>query len=92
LIIAKGGLIDDERLMFNYIPDPLITDIKIEDKEMGLIPFAIAHFRLLRITYNNPDALSNSQKSKFSSLVYPRELDNLIKMRIIDLSQILKGK
>jgi hypothetical protein len=82
LILTKSGLIDDERLMFNYIPDPTITDVNPD--KTSLIVLAVAHFRILRMAYKG-HFLGESER--FGNLVYPRELDIQLQKKILELQE-----
>lgn len=74
LIISKSGLVDDEKLMFNYVPNAEITDVRLD--KTSLIAMAIAHFRILRMAY---DGHFTGEVERFKNFVYPREFDNAIK-------------
>lgn len=78
LVITKGGLVDDKKLMFSYVPDPTVTDIKL-DKGISLLALAIVHFRLLRLAY---EGHISGEVERYSSFVYPRELDGILKSRL----------
>ncbi len=77
LIITKSGLVDDDQLMFNYIPNSKITDVHLENT--SLIATAIAHFRLLRMAY---DGHFRGEVERFKNFVYPREFDVQIKEKM----------
>lgn len=78
LVIEKGGLVDDKRLMFDYIPDPVITDVGIKKGEVSLLALLIAHFRVLRLAYQGG---ITGEVGRYKDFVYPREIDGVIKER-----------
>jgi hypothetical protein len=86
LVISKGGIIDDPTLMFNYIPDPKITDVVLKGKRIGLMALAITHFRVMRMAYNGE---IKSEPERYAAYVYPRELDAKIFARIEALQKEL---
>jgi hypothetical protein len=85
LIIAKSGMIYDESLMFEYTPDPKITDVK--PTGTSLIALAIAHFRLLRMAYNGNFI---GETEKFKDFIYPREFDLQIRNEVKELKSQLE--
>jgi hypothetical protein len=84
LILTKSGLVDDEQLMFNYVPDPAVTDVKLSN--MSLIAVALAHFRLLRMAYAGH---FKGEVARFTNLVYPREFDIQLRARVEKLQMEL---
>lgn len=85
LIIEKAGLIDQNALMFDYLQDPLQTDVKLED--LSLLAIAITHFRVLRLANKG---YFKGEGSRFKNFVYPKELDIKLQERIEELRSELE--
>jgi hypothetical protein len=91
LIITQSGMVNDDNLMFEYIPNPKKTDIK--NPGTSLMALEIAHFRLLRMAY---DGNFRGETNRFKDFVYPREFDEEIKKQInllqLELDDLLGKK
>ncbi len=85
LIIDKGGLIDDQELMFYYEPDPTKTDVDI--KGLSLLSIAITHFRVLKLAFDGK--IKTEDLSKYKNFVYPTELNDKIFRKIRELKKEL---
>ncbi len=85
LILTKCGLVDNERLLFDYFPDQNITDIELKD--ISIFTLVLSHFRLLRMAYNNE---ISGDVERFKNFVYPRQFDLEIKQKIDLLRNELK--
>jgi hypothetical protein len=77
LIISKSGMVNDDKLMFEYIPLSKITDVT--GSETSLMALEIAHFRLLRMAY---EGNFQGETERFKDFVYPREFDIEIRKQI----------
>lgn len=87
-IINNCGLIEDERLAFNYVPDPTKTDVDPKFfKDLGLLSILVAHFRVLRMAYEKK---ISAEVERYRSYVYPRELDKILRDKIKELQKELR--
>jgi len=86
-IINNCGLVEDERLAFNYVPDSTKTDVDPKFfKDLGLLSILVAHFRVLRMAYEKK---ISAEVERYRSYVYPRELDKILRDNIKDLQKEL---
>ena len=87
-IINNCGLIEDERLAFNYVPDRTKTDVDPKFfKDLGLLSILVAHFRVLRMAYEKK---ISAEVERYRSYVYPRELDKILRDKIKELQKELR--
>jgi hypothetical protein len=88
-IIGKCGLVEEERLAFNYSPDPSKTDINPEVvRNLGLLSVLLAHFRVLRMAFEGKIL---AEIDRYRTFVYPRELDNILREQIRKLQTELRS-
>lgn len=85
LIVEKAGLVDDVELRYNYIPNPAITDVKLEGN--GLLTFAKVHFQIIRLA--NEGKLKGDLE-RFKDYVFPKELPLKIEDKIKQLQEELR--
>ena len=76
LVVEKGGLVDDERLMFEYLPDVRYTDVELEKGELSLLALLITHFRVLSLAYSGR---IKGEVARYKDFVYPREIDAVLR-------------
>ncbi len=82
IILSNAGLVNDKTLMFDYVPDPTITDVKL--KGIGLLPAVIIHFRVIRLAY---EGKLQGDVERFKNYVYPDELDIKLKHNFNELQE-----
>jgi hypothetical protein len=88
IVTNKGGLVEDDALMFRYSPDPDKTDINPENvKDLGLLAIALTHFRIFRLAY---EGSLKGEVGKYKDFVYPQELNDRLNTRIRSLQKELK--
>lgn len=88
LVLTKAGLVDDEELMFVYVPNPKVTDVDLKEDKLSLLAVAITHFRILRLAY---EGKLDDNIERYKKFVYPRELDIKIRNKIKSLQNELKN-
>ena len=86
LVVEKGGLVDDPRLMFDYIPTPDRTDVHFEKGEVSLLALLITHFRVLSLAYHGQIV---GETNRYQDFVYPREVDGVVRERFEKLQNEL---
>jgi hypothetical protein len=70
LLLAKSGLVDDEALLFAYLPEPQAA------APGSLSAAAIAHFRLLRLAYNGHFA---GDAARYADFAFPEAFTAYLK-------------
>jgi len=84
LIVSKAGLVDEPTLMFDYTPNPEITDVEL--KNTSLMAAAITHFRILKLACQGH---FRGEVNRFKDFVYPRELNTKLEEKIKVLQEEL---
>lgn len=85
LISEKGGLVDDEKLtrFYNDKSDEVFDSKRPDLHNIGLLPRANAHYRILELAYDKK--LTGGAK-RFENYRFPRQLSTEIDRRVAELS------
>ena len=87
-IIKNCGLVEDDRLAFNYVPNSSITDVNVKAFEnLGLLSILISHFRVFRMAYEKK---ISAEVERYKVYVYPRELNSILRANILELQAQLR--
>jgi len=81
-IIKHSGSVEDKRLTVNYHPDPRITNITLENTEIGLLGLLLSHYRILEYAYNKTISGNVEYYDKFK---FPREIEKIINENYLEL-------
>jgi hypothetical protein len=74
LLLAKSGLVDDEALLFAYLPEA-----QAGTQDTSLFTAAAAHFRLLRLAYNGHFV---GDAARYADFAFPQAFTAYLKGKI----------
>lgn len=88
LILEKGGLVEDSRLMLDYYKQvDLATPSLEEPEEPTSLAAMLAHFRVFRLAHDKEIFGAEDRYDKF---VFPRGTANILNKKYIELHEELK--
>lgn len=86
LVIEKGGLIDDPKLMFGHLPELRLEGLRRNRNQLSLLALLITHFRVLKLAY---EGKLQGEVQRYQDFVFPREIEDVLREKFESLHREL---